>query len=116
MLLVFKKLFLGKKKCWFGKKLKKHFFAQKNPKNALWGKLENEVLFKKFFQAFFIDKTSISQCNPKQALSKLLLFCYAFKYPILTLFESFIYYTCSVLFQITNSLEASRTFGPHQVN
>lgn len=48
--------------------------------------------------------------------SKLLLFCYVFKYPILTLFESFIYYTCLVLFRITNSLEASPTVCHHQVN
>jgi hypothetical protein len=48
--------------------------------------------------------------------SKLLLLCHAFKYPILTLFESFVYYTCLVLFRITNSSEASPAFGPQQVN
>jgi hypothetical protein len=52
VVLVRKKLFQAKMGL-FGKKLKKYFFFSS----------------KKFFHAFTIDKNSISQRNPKQALS-----------------------------------------------
>jgi hypothetical protein len=70
VVLVRKKLFHAKMGL-FGKKLKKYFFAPKNPNTAFWGKLKNYFFFssKKFFHAFTIDKNSISQRNPKQALS-----------------------------------------------
>jgi hypothetical protein len=55
----------------FGKTHLFDFFTLKKPKIVFWGKLENEAFPKKLFLAFFIDKNSIFQRNPKQALNSI---------------------------------------------